>query len=62
MSSMERACFVLGNLAAAYNNGHNKSDAYVSGNTIYLGAQPIMTLESGDESAQVLVERLNSIK
>lgn len=62
MSSAERACFVLGNLAAAYHNGHSKSDAYVSGNVLYLGAQPIMTLEYGDESGQVLVERLNSSK
>ena len=62
MSAAERACFVMGNLAAAYHNGHNKSDAYVSGNVLYLGAQPIMTIEYGDESGQVLVERLNSNK
>ena len=62
MSSVERACFVMGNLAAAYHNGHNKSDAYVSGNTVYLGAQPIMTIEEGDEAAQVLVDRLNKNK
>ena len=62
MSSTERACFVLGNLAAAYHNGHSKSDAYVSGNVIYLGAQPIMTVEPGDEDAQVLVDRLNKNK
>ena len=62
MSTMERACFVTGNLAAAYHNGHAKSDAYVSGNVIYLGAQPIMTIEAGDESAQILVDRLNSNK
>lgn len=62
MSSMERACFVMGNLAAAFHNGHSKSNAYVSGNVLYLGAQPIMTLEYGDESGQVLVDRLNANK
>lgn len=62
MSGAERACFVLGNLAAAYHNGHAKSEAYASGNTIYLGAQPIMTVVSGDEPIQVLVDRLNANK
>lgn len=62
MSSRERAYFVMGNLCAAYHNGHNKSKAYASGNTVMLGAQPIMTCVSGDESASVLAERLNSIK
>ena len=62
MSGAERACFVLGNLAAAYHNGHAKSEAYANGNTIYLGAQPIMTVVSGDEPIQVLVDRLNANK
>ncbi len=62
MSTAERAYFVEGNLAAAYHNGHNKSAARAEGNTVMLGAQPIMTCVSGDESAQTLVDRLNKIK
>ena len=62
MSGEERSYFVLGNLAAAYHNGHNKSDAYASGNTLMLGEQPIMTCESGDPSASELAALLNSIK
>ena len=62
MSSKERAYFVEGNLAAAYRNGHNKSAASVNGNTVMLGAQPIITCVSGDESAETLAERLNKIK
>lgn len=62
MSAQERSYFVMGNLAAAYHNGHNKSQAYASGNTVMLGAQPIMTCAAGDESASVLAQRLNSIK
>lgn len=62
MSAKERSYFVMGNLAAAYHNGHNKSQAYASGNTVMLGAQPIMTCVAGDESASVLAERLNKIK
>ena len=62
MSSKERAYFVEGNLAAAFHNGHNKSTATVSGNTVMLGAQPIITCTADDESASVLAERLNSLK
>ncbi len=62
MSAKERAYFVEGNLAAAFHNGHNNSAATVSGNTVMLGAQPIMTCVDGDESASVLAERLNSLK
>ncbi len=62
MSGAERSYFVLGNLAAAYHNGHNKSDAYASGSTLMLGAQPIMTCHSGDPSASELAELLNRIK
>ena len=53
---------IFGNLAAAYHNGHDKRRAYVDGNTVMLGAQPIMTCVSGDESASTLAERLNAIK
>ena len=53
---------VKAGLAAAYHNGHNKSAARAEGNTVMLGAQPIMTCVSGDESAQTLVDRLNKIK
>ena len=62
MSTAERAYFVEGNLAAAYHNSHNKSAAHAEGNTVMLGAQPIMTCVSGDEGAQTLVDRLNKIK
>ena len=62
MSSAERSYFVFGNLAAAYHNGHSKESAYVSNGTVYLGAQPIITPVSGDESAQTIADRLNSIK
>lgn len=62
MSAKERAYFVMGNLAAAYHNGHNKADAYADGNTVMLGQQPIITCNNNDESASVLAERLNKIK
>ena len=62
MSGAERSYFVLGNLAAAYHNGHNKSDAYASGNTLMLGQQPIMTCYDGDTSAYELATLLNKIK
>jgi len=62
MSSHERAFFVQGNLAAAYHNGHNTSDATVDGTTVLLGAQPVITCTSGDEDAQTLCDRLNKIK
>lgn len=61
-SGAERSYFVLGNLAAAYHNGHNKSNAYASGNTLMLGQQPIMTCHAGDPSASELANLLNSIK
>ena len=62
LSAGERNYFVLGNLAAAYHNGYEKSDAYVKDGTVYLGAQPIITPVNGDESAEVLAKRLNEIK
>ena len=62
MSSHERAFFVQGNLAAAYHNGENESDATVDGTTVKLGAQPVLTCISGDEDAQTLCDRLNKIK
>ena len=61
-SGAERSYFVLGNLAAAYHNGHNKSNAYASGNTLMLGEQPIMACYSGDPSASELAVLLNRIK
>lgn len=62
MSSAERAFFVLGNIAAAYHNKHNSSEAYVQNGTVMLGAQPIITPAEGDEDAQTLADRLNAIK
>lgn len=61
-SGAERSYFVLGNLAAAYHNGHNKSNAYASGNTLMLGRQPIMSCHAGDPSASELADLLNRIK
>ena len=62
MTSAERTYFVMGNLAAAYQNGHATSDAYASGNTVMLGAQPIITAASGDRSAAEIAALLNQIK
>ncbi len=62
MSSAERAYFVAGNLSAAFHNGHNTSAATTNGNIVMLGAQPIIQCLDGDESAQVLADRLNAIK
>ena len=62
MSSAERAYFVMGNLAAAYKNGHAASDAYVSGNTVMLGAQPIVSCTGNDARPSEIADLLNSIK
>ena len=62
MSAAERSYFVLGNLAAAYHNGQNKNAATVVNGTVMLGNQPIITPLAGDEDAQTLADRLNSIK
>lgn len=62
MSSRERSYFVMGNLAAAYHNGHDKQAVSVSGNTVMLGPQPIITCTSADESAQTIADRLAAIK
>ena len=62
MSSAERSYFVLGNLAAAYQNGHSKQQATASGGTLYLGPQNIMTPVNGDPSAEELAAQLNKIK
>lgn len=62
MSGEERSFFVLGNLAAAYRNGYDKETAYVQDGTVMLGPQDIITPVDGDEAAEVLAARLNSIK
>ena len=62
MSSAERAYFVMGNLAAAYKNGHAASGAYVDGRTVMLGAQPIISCTSGDQSPEEIANLLNNIK
>ena len=62
MSNVERSYFVLGNLAAAYKNGHAKQNAHVSNNTVILGEQPIIKCASGDPSASELADLLNRIK
>ncbi len=62
MSSAERSYFVLGNLAAAYHNGQNKSEATVQNGIVMLGNQPIIAPVDGDESAQEIADKLNAIK
>ena len=62
MTSAERAYFVMGNLAAAYKNGHAAADAYADGSTVMLGAQPIITAVEGDRSAADMANQLNKIK
>ena len=62
LSGAERSYFVLGNLARAYHNGQNKYEATVQNGTVMLGKQAIITPAAGDEDAQTLADRLNSIK
>lgn len=62
MSGAERSYFVMGNLARAYHNGQNKNSATVVNGTVMLGSQAIITPIDGDEDAQTLADRLNSIK
>lgn len=62
LSAAGRSYFVLGNLARAYHNGENKKPATVQNGTVMLGNQPIITPVEGDEDAQTLADRLNSIK
>lgn len=62
MSSAERSYFVLGNLARAFHDGENKNEATVVNGTVMLGKQAIITPIEGDEDAQVIADRLNSLK
>ena len=62
MSSAERAYFVMGNLVAAYRNGHAASDAYVDGQTVMLGPQPIISCTESDRSPAEIADTLNQIK
>ena len=62
MSSAERAYFVMGNLVAAYKNGHAAADAYVNGSTVMLGAQPIMSCTGNDAAPSEIAALLNQIK
>lgn len=62
MSGPERSYFVLGNLARAYHDKQNKYEATVQNGTVMLGSQAIITPVEGDEDAQTLADRLNSIK
>lgn len=62
MSPQERAYLIAGNLAAVYHNSpKNPPNAYVNGNTIYMGNQAIMVVAYGENSTDI-VSRLNSIK
>ncbi len=62
MTSAERAFFVVGNLATAYHKGKNIHEATVQNGTVMLGDQPIVIPAAGDEDAQTIADRLNSIK
>lgn len=62
MSAAERKYFLMGNLAAAYAHGDAEQAAYVSGGTVYLGNQAIMTPAAGDPPAEELAALLNRIK
>ena len=62
MSGAERSYFVLGNLARAYHDKQNKHEATVVDGTVMLGSQAIVTPLDGDEDAQTLADRLNSLK
>ena len=62
MSGAERSYFVLGNLARAFHDGQNKNEATVVNGTVMLGNQAIVTPLEGDEDAQVIADRLNSLK
>ena len=62
MSSAERSYFVMGNLAAAYRNGHAAAGAYADGQTVMLGAQPIISCTDGDRSAEEIAQLLNQLK
>lgn len=61
MSSAERSYFVLGNLAKAYHNGKQTSEATVINGTVYLGDMAIITPAAGDEDAYTLANRLNEL-
>ncbi len=62
MSAAERSYFVLGNLAKAYNVGANRMDVTVVDGTVRLGNQPIVKPVPGEDSADVLAEKLRSLK
>ena len=62
MSALERSYFVLGNLAKAYHDGQEKESARVLNGAVYLGNQIIITPAYGDEPAQTIADRLNTIK
>ena len=61
MSGAERSYFVAGNLARVYHS-KNVPDATVSGGTIYMGSQAIMTPAAGDVSASEIASKINEIK
>ncbi len=62
MSIQERAYLIAGNLAAVYHNTpKNPPEATTDGNTVYMGKQPIMIVEHG-ENPSTIAKKLNSIK
>ena len=61
MSGSERACFIAGNLAAAYHNG-SAGEAYNDGETLYFGSQPVLSVYPGDPSLDELTAALNNIR
>ena len=62
ISSIQRAYFVAGNLAAVYHDGLAGQQAYVEGGTVKLAGHSILTPAAGDASAADLAALLNQIK
>ena len=62
MSSAERACFVMGNLAAAFHNNQSAYPVKAVGNVVRMGDQDIIECLPGDESAQELATRLEALR
>jgi len=62
MSANERAYFIAGALAKAYHEGTADSEAYAEDGIVYLGDRAILMALDGDEDAETLAARLNSIR
>lgn len=62
-SAAERAYLIAGNVAAVYHNNATIPEAYIEGDIVMLGEQPVMVpISQTEPSAEELVNRLNTIK